>query len=231
MSRNAIGSSRQTPRTSEHQQAPAPNKRPHDDGQIHLPCPSWCVSHSDADEGTRDAFRVHHGDTFRSGDRAVRLLRTDVAYTGRPGPVNVLLDDTEVTAVEAEDLADLLTTAARAASGPEVERHEAWCDPARHARVALESLGGRQECLGRDLFVKVEAARREVAGYWTQRPNRTAYFAAEWDFKTGDLALADLKSLHKLLTQATPAEIAQIGQLLSAAISDYEDGFRAEAAS
>ena len=47
-----------------------------------LPCPSWCVEHSEADTGTPDHFLVHWGEGREAAGCSVRLSRTDVVRSG-----------------------------------------------------------------------------------------------------------------------------------------------------
>ncbi|KGH48243.1 hypothetical protein IN07_03305 [Modestobacter caceresii] len=86
--------------TETHRQKRHPNE---------VACPTWCARHQDVDAGTPDAFRVHRSRTRRTAGYQVQLQRVDDDQAGR---TVVLLDDTELTAKQAQALAEVLQAAA-----------------------------------------------------------------------------------------------------------------------
>lgn len=106
MKKNAIGTHRQTLRSSGQQPAVAN-------------CPAWCIEHSEYDEGFASHSRLHYGEERESAGVWVRLARADLLSAQVTGEVQIMLGDEPVAISAAAELATVLSEAVADALGPD----------------------------------------------------------------------------------------------------------------
>jgi hypothetical protein len=99
--------------------------------------------------------------------------------------------------------------------------HTPWCNLEQHA-LTEENAGRPYGCVGSAIDAPGTIMGANPGGWWVQKtPGGEARFVLDWNLRFDEFSVEDVPTLHGLLLNLGPAEIATALALTTAALVEY----------